>query len=182
MKTLTRNYLLIFWITLVDFFVIDFILKRWAVSESFKPLYFFRDFFYLTNYHKNEGIAFGISVPTLAQIIGSLIILYLIISLMIEMMHERTDAHLQMFLYGAIVGGGIGNLVDRLVHGFVVDFIVLWPFPIFNVADVGITVGLVLLFVIVFLLFHQDCFSFSVGAGSPTCTLSFLIILAPSLV
>lgn len=48
-----------------------------------------------------------------------------------------------------ILSGAIGNLCDRLRHGFVVDFIQVDPrlfeYPIFNVADVAITVGVILL-------------------------------------
>lgn len=48
-----------------------------------------------------------------------------------------------------VLGGAIGNLVDRLAQGYVVDFVLLyydrWSFPAFNVADAGITVGVILL-------------------------------------
>jgi len=50
-----------------------------------------------------------------------------------------------------VLGGAIGNLVDRLLHGHVIDFIQVliygWPFPSFNVADAGISVGAGLLIV-----------------------------------
>lgn len=46
---------------------------------------------------------------------------------------------------GLIVGGALGNVVDRLVHGAVVDFILLHAgglhWPVFNIADAAITVG-----------------------------------------
>lgn len=47
---------------------------------------------------------------------------------------------------GLVVGGGIGNAIDRFVHGYVVDFIDLtfMNFPVFNIADIGVTCGLVL--------------------------------------
>ena len=56
-----------------------------------------------------------------------------------------------MFSLALIVGGGIGNLIDRVVNGYVVDMLDfrLWN-PIFNVADVGVTVGCVLLVLAVF--------------------------------
>ena len=47
--------------------------------------------------------------------------------------------------FGAIVGGAIGNIVDRFHYGFVVDFIDLHWWPVFNVADSCITVGVALL-------------------------------------
>jgi signal peptidase II len=47
--------------------------------------------------------------------------------------------------FGAIVGGAIGNIIDRFHYGFVVDFIDLRWWPVFNVADSCITVGVGLL-------------------------------------
>jgi signal peptidase II len=47
--------------------------------------------------------------------------------------------------FGAIVGGAIGNIIDRFHYGFVVDFIDLRWWPVFNVADSCITIGVGLL-------------------------------------
>jgi len=48
-----------------------------------------------------------------------------------------------------ILGGAIGNVIDRVVYGHVVDFLLFywrdWYFPAFNLADVGISCGAVLL-------------------------------------
>ncbi len=48
-----------------------------------------------------------------------------------------------------ILGGAIGNLIDRIVLGHVVDYILVWlgsyPFPVFNIADVAISLGATLL-------------------------------------
>lgn len=46
-----------------------------------------------------------------------------------------------------VLGGAIGNLIDRLLHGHVIDFIHVhyadvWHYPIFNIADVGIFIGI----------------------------------------
>lgn len=48
--------------------------------------------------------------------------------------------------YALILGGAIGNLIDRFAYHYVVDFIDLGWWPVFNIADSGITVGVVLLF------------------------------------
>jgi lipoprotein signal peptidase len=53
------------------------------------------------------------------------------------------------FVHGAfalVVAGALGNVTDRLARGFVVDFIHLRYWPIFNVADVCVTIGGVVLF------------------------------------
>ncbi len=47
--------------------------------------------------------------------------------------------------FGAIAGGAVGNIVDRFHYGYVVDFIDLRWWPVFNVADSCITLGVVLL-------------------------------------
>ena len=48
-----------------------------------------------------------------------------------------------------ILGGAVGNVIDRLVYGHVVDFLLFywkdWYYPAFNIADVAITCGAVLL-------------------------------------
>ncbi len=48
-----------------------------------------------------------------------------------------------------VVAGGLGNAIDRFVYGYVVDFIdlVFIEFPIFNIADIGVTCGVMLFFV-----------------------------------
>jgi signal peptidase II len=52
--------------------------------------------------------------------------------------------------FGAIVGGAVGNIVDRFHYGFVVDFIDLRWWPVFNVADSCITIGVVVLILTTF--------------------------------
>jgi signal peptidase II len=45
---------------------------------------------------------------------------------------------------GLVLGGAAGNVVDRLVHGWVLDFIAVGRFSIFNVGDIAIAAGLAL--------------------------------------
>ena len=51
-----------------------------------------------------------------------------------------------------VLGGAVGNLIDRLLHGHVIDFIHVhyadvWHYPIFNIADMGICIGVVLIII-----------------------------------
>ncbi len=50
-----------------------------------------------------------------------------------------------------LLGGALGNLIDRLVHGHVIDFIHVyydrWHYPIFNIADCGITIGAIMILI-----------------------------------
>ena len=61
--------------------------------------------------------------------------------------HERARISWpELIGLGLVIGGGIGNAIDRFVLGYVVDFIDLcfMDFPVFNIADIGVTCGLVL--------------------------------------
>ncbi|WP_201558474.1 signal peptidase II [Psychrobacter sp. 72-O-c] len=51
-----------------------------------------------------------------------------------------------------VLGGAVGNLIDRLLHGHVIDFIHVhnadvWHYPIFNIADMGISIGVAMIII-----------------------------------
>ena len=60
-----------------------------------------------------------------------------------------------LYLYSLILGGILGNLFDRIFHGYVIDFISVkifnWYAPIFNFADICITIGAILLIIFMFI-------------------------------
>ena len=51
--------------------------------------------------------------------------------------------------FALVAAGGIGNAIDRFIQGYVTDFIAVTfiDFPVFNVADIGVTCGVVILFI-----------------------------------
>ena len=65
------------------------------------------------------------------------------------LVNARSVNVLQTVGFALIVAGGIGNAIDRFVLGYVTDFIAVTfvDFPVFNVADIGVTCGVVVLFV-----------------------------------
>ncbi|MAL01289.1 signal peptidase II [Neopusillimonas maritima] len=71
------------------------------------------------------------------------------IVLILHLLWRSRNQYLFCAALMAILGGAIGNLIDRVQHGHVVDFLLFywqqWHFPAFNIADVSITVGAVLL-------------------------------------
>ncbi len=128
--------------------IADIWTKHWAASDSFSPIQLIGDFFALIPFHKNDGIAFGINVPSYLQIGGSVLILIFLLGFGVKHIKEQKKSGIWTGIFlGAVIAGGVGNLIERIGQGFVVDFIKLGPIPIFNIADVGITVGLLLLFV-----------------------------------
>jgi len=87
----------------------------------------------------NAGGAFGIMkgahlffIAT-SSIISSLIILSVI---KYKVTRPRT-----LITLGLILGGALGNLIDRIAFGYVIDFIDLGVWPVFNVADSCVTIG-----------------------------------------
>jgi signal peptidase II len=133
----------------VALLLFDIATKLWAVSPDFKQIVFIKNFFYLTAVQMNSGIAFGIPVPAPAQIIGSAVILAgLACAGYKHIFSGNKRLFIKPALFGIIMGGAIGNLADRISRGSVIDFIVLKPIPVFNIADIGVTVGLIGLLII----------------------------------
>lgn len=124
---------------------LDRMSKYFAQAYLQTPYQLISDFFQL-EYSQNTGIAFGISIPQIVLIIGSPILIALIFYVILkELDSTKSLTVLSLIL---IVSGAVSNLMDRLIHGFVIDFIAIWRWPNFNLADIYITTGI--LFMIVF--------------------------------
>jgi signal peptidase II len=94
-------------------------------------------------YVQNTGAAFGLfQGHTVTFILLSAAVAAWIVLELMRKRHRRWSIELAMAL---ILGGAIGNLVDRLVFGYVIDFIDVRVWPVFNVADSSITIGVGLL-------------------------------------
>jgi len=89
----------------------------------------------------NPGIAFSIAFPPLIQ---SILIFAALVAVTVLALCSLTST-LASVAFGLIVGGALGNIVDRLPDGFVTDFLQVGTFPIFNIADSCISVGVALL-------------------------------------
>jgi signal peptidase II len=98
----------------------------------------------LTQTH-NTGVAFGLAGGT-----GAPLVIVMLIALgVVTYLFAQDPARPGMWAAsGLLAGGAIGNLIDRIGAGHVTDFIELPPWPPFNVADVCITFGVVLLVLI----------------------------------
>lgn len=101
------------------------------------------------SYHENRGGAFGVGQ---GDTIGFVVINLIVIGISIRFLMLQRDKMDRKTLISllCIMSGGISNLVDRLWHGYVIDYFdinALIPFPIFNLADIGITIGWIVLIV-----------------------------------
>lgn len=98
-------------------------------------------------YAQNTGMAFSILADrTWLLIVFSVVALILMVVALRRALH---DTPVQNALLWLLLAGGIGNLIDRLLFGYVVDFFCVQfvRFPIFNVADVCLSVAAVFLIV-----------------------------------
>ncbi len=128
-------------------FALDQWTKRWATRSlaDRAPIQVLDDFVRLT-YTRNSGVAFGLGAGShfpfyIFSVIATLAILALFL-------RGRVRGRGQQIALSLILGGALGNLVDRITTGLVVDFIEVgvrrWRFPVFNVADSSVTIGVLL--------------------------------------
>lgn len=131
------------------------------------------DFFKIT-FVENPGLAFGIDVNNSSKLILSIFSLLASIGIFYYLYKSRDKKFIVRFALALILGGAIGNLIDRafyglfygyapLFYGRVVDFFNVDFFdftifgrtydrwPIFNIADASVTIGVILL-----IIFHKS--------------------------
>ncbi|MDP2624668.1 MAG: signal peptidase II [Candidatus Peregrinibacteria bacterium] len=131
--------------------VADMVTKSWAVNhlqyEPWSPLSWFE-----LTYSENPGIAFGLSFGGIALLIVSALLIigftaYAVLALDLNKLSVK-------ILVSLILGGAIGNFIDRILLGIVRDFIRIGPWPLFNVADTAIVIGLIALTLSLYLPEH----------------------------
>ncbi len=95
-------------------------------------------------YVRNTGAAFSI-FENHTWILGAISVLFSI-AIIVYMFKTKPCDKTLILSAGLLLGGALGNGIDRIIRHYVVDFIefTLFTFPVFNLADVAITVGAVL--------------------------------------
>lgn len=149
----------LFFIVALAWFALDVVSKTYANSYDRGDVFagpFGGLFQFKLTY--NTGAAWSMfSGSTL--LLGLIAVVVLIVLLFLMAIFSRHVTWIEAFSLGLVFAGGIGNALDRFTLGYVVDFIqtLFISFPTFNVADIGITCGVVL-FLISFLYrtFKQD--------------------------
>lgn len=103
-------------------------------------------------YAENTGafLSLGSTLPETARfIIFGVIVAVFLLAMVVYLVRSRTLSLLETVALSLVVSGGVGNLFDRLTAGYVIDFVSMGigslRTGIFNVADVAITTGILLL-------------------------------------
>ncbi|MDY1592249.1 signal peptidase II [Staphylococcus haemolyticus] len=148
-----KYYITISLIVAIAILIIDQVTKRiiattMNISDSYEVI---PNFLNITS-HRNNGAAWGI----LSGKMGFFYIITIVILIVLVLFYIK-EAKYNLFMQVAIsllFAGALGNFIDRLVNGEVVDFVDTnifgYDFPIFNVADSSLTIGV--LFIIIALL------------------------------
>lgn len=128
--------------------ILDQLIKQFVQSNMtvFESISVIPNFFSIT-FVKNEGAAFSILNGNRIFLIGITILsLVMIYKICIK---NKTINKLSIFIYSFLIGGILGNLLDRIIYGYVIDYldfqIFSYDFPIFNLADICIVIGCILL-------------------------------------
>lgn len=107
-----------------------------------------KSFFYLTYTH-NTGAAF--SILTGQRIFLIIIALLILIILFKYIRKNKISNKIETIAFSLVIGGSIGNLIDRIIRGYVIDFIDVkifgYNFPVFNLADTFIVIGVFLILI-----------------------------------
>ena len=150
-KNILKDF--IFWPTIIIVFLLDQLSKN-IVTNIFKDGKIWpEDSPIRLAYVTNSGSAFGLFQNatlflTIASIIGICFLIYLYY-------YKANSKPILRFALGLMVGGALGNLFDRVYQGYVVDFIGVWWWPWFNIADSSVSIGTFIL-VTVLLIFDKS--------------------------
>lgn len=132
---------LLFCLAFIALFL-DQLSKIWLSSILSRPIALLGDFFTLRLEH-NFGMAFSVTLPYPLQLAVNLIFFSGIIIYLT--LHLNFNKYLSQIILGLLLAGALGNLIDRIRLGYVIDFISVGTFPVFNLADSFITVSIFLL-------------------------------------
>ncbi|HSQ27913.1 MAG TPA: signal peptidase II [Anaerolineales bacterium] len=140
-------------IVLLDQWSKELIRTNLAYGEIYRPELWLSQYARLIHW-RNTGIVFGLfqNISRLFSLLPAIISLG-IIYYFPRVPREDRLIRLSMILY---LGGGIGNLIDRLTQGYVTDFVSVGNFPVFNIADASISIGVVILALGVFLKEQEE--------------------------
>ncbi|MGP1947714.1 MAG: signal peptidase II [Arsenophonus sp. NC-PG7-MAG3] len=133
-------------ILIIDLGSKQLILNNFQLYESISLMPYFN-----LAYVQNPGAAFSFLADKggWQRWFFAFIAIIICFVLIVMMYCQSVNKKLSNITYALIIGGALGNLCDRLVHGFVVDFIDFyvgdWHWATFNIADIAICVGTVLI-------------------------------------
>lgn len=113
-------------------------------------------------YLENRGAAFGILQDHQVLFLVITIIAAIILTYIYGKLPEDKKYTPLRISYVLLMAGAFGNMIDRMIRGYVVDFFYfkLIDFPIFNVADIYVTVTMILLVILILFYYKEEDLEF----------------------
>ena len=127
--------------------VADQLSKVWIRTNLPEGHYLFQIGFFRIIHIHNTGAAFGLfrDQSLALSIVAIIAITVILVYTFVGYRHlPWLDSKLGKVALGLILGGTVGNLIDRLRFGYVTDFIDFSFWPVFNIADSAVTIGVIL--------------------------------------
>lgn len=109
-------------------------------------------------YLENKGAAFGMLQNKKTLFIFMTVVMLTVVFYVFFKLPEQKKFVIWQVFMCLICAGGIGNMIDRIRYDYVVDFIYfkIIDFPVFNVADILITIGTALFFIVVIFFVKEE--------------------------
>jgi signal peptidase II len=151
MSRLMWRYFLVFYYLIALFVILLDQITKWLIVSNMylgESITVIENFFYITS-HRNRGAAWGI-------LQGQMWLFYVItVIVIVAIMYYLYKSVKGKWLLGVslalMLGGAIGNFIDRVIRKEVVDFIHTYVFgynfPVFNIADSALVIGVIMLMI-----------------------------------
>ena len=134
--------------------ILDQLSKFWirANVAAYSDINIISDYFIITNV-ENSGAFLGLG-SDFSPVIKSILLLALpvgvLLTVLVYVFKDKSIDKLSLIGYSSIIGGGIGNIYDRFLYGSVTDFLFIdlggvFKTGIFNIADLSVTTGMILI-------------------------------------
>lgn len=151
MKSKQKIYSIATIVIMVDLILKFIVSAKLVENDIIKVIPNFFSIYYL----KNTGAAFSILQDSTVFLVILSALILLVLNNYID--KEKDLNRISEISLGMVIGGIFGNMIDRIINHSVTDFISFrifnYNFPVFNIADIGITVGVFLLLISVL----KDC-------------------------
>ena len=151
MKSKQKIYSIASIVIMVDLILKFIVSSKLVENDIIKVIPNFFSIYYL----KNTGAAFSILQDSTAFLVILSALILLVLNNYID--KEKDLNKISEISLGMVIGGIFGNMINRIINHSVTDFISFrifnYNFPVFNIADIGITVGVFLLLISVL----KDC-------------------------
>jgi|TARA_B100000768_G_scaffold6466_1_gene7498 signal peptidase II len=134
--------------------ILDQLSKFWIRGNvaPYSDINIIADYFIITNV-ENSGAFLGLG-SDFSPVIKSILLLALpvgvLVTVLVYVFKDTSIDKLSLIGYSSIIGGGIGNIYDRFLYGSVTDFLFIdlggvFKTGIFNIADLSVTTGMILI-------------------------------------